>query len=447
MKKIRVKNTYQLKIAGVPSLSVREASLGKQLAVLPNDIALIKPKLAVKEGQSVQTGTVLFYDKRDSNIVFLSPGTGVVSQIVYGPKRVLEQIIIDVSGKEELISFDRISPAHLSKMDSEGVAQSIQKGGLWGVFTEHPFRNIPRSHAKAPAIYVSIDNDEPYLPQSSVYLKGREDDFIFGISILKALCPVVNVGVSSKNTSVKSVLSNHITHELEGAYPANNAGVFLYYNKKDASENKAWSIKGQDVLRLAQLFKEGVYPTERMIVLAGDLVKTPSHVKIREGMAVSDICIDMPTDPTRFIAGGVLTGRKVTSNGFLGFNDYALNLIREGKETEVLTFFRPGLDKHTFGRTYLSALFSNSNFKMTSSLNGGYRSCVSCGECPKVCPIDVLPQLLMKAIKAGEMEEAMDQGFLDCASCGLCTYVCPSKIDLDTVFDEAREKLYWEVEK
>jgi Na+-transporting NADH:ubiquinone oxidoreductase subunit A len=70
---------------------------------------------------------------------------------------------------------------------------------------------------------------------------------------------------------------------------------------------------------------------------------------------------------------------------------------------------------------------------MNTSLNGGGRSCISCGKCVSVCPVDIYPQLLMKSIYANDIEESMKLGLLDCMNCGLCTYVCPSKINLDTL--------------
>ena len=107
----------------------------------------------------------------------------------------------------------------------------------------------------------------------------------------------------------------------------------------------------------------------------------------------------------------------------------------------MLTFFRPGFDKPTYSKTYFSALLRNVRQKMTTSLNGGDRACISCGECPNVCPIDALPQVIMKNLYANDVEEAVRIGLLDCADCGLCTYVCPSKIDLDGILSGARQRL------
>ena len=78
---------------------------------------------------------------------------------------------------------------------------------------------------------------------------------------------------------------------------------------------------------------------------------------------------------------------------------------------------------------------------MTTSLNGGDRSWISCGECPTVCALGVYPQLLMKSIYSNDVEGALNHGLLDCVNCGLCTYVCPSKINLDTMILSMQERL------
>jgi hypothetical protein len=66
-----------------------------QLAFLPDKIPYVKPRLKVAEGDHVSIGSVLFEDKQTPAIQFLSPAGGVVSKIQYGPRRVLEKIIID----------------------------------------------------------------------------------------------------------------------------------------------------------------------------------------------------------------------------------------------------------------------------------------------------------------------------------------------------------------
>ena len=100
---LSIKNTYDIQIAGKPSEQLSTLNSVNQVAVLPNAISYLKPKLKVKQGDSVQIGTVLFYDKRYPKIQFLSPGTGTVAQINYGPKRVIESVIIECNKKEEQV--------------------------------------------------------------------------------------------------------------------------------------------------------------------------------------------------------------------------------------------------------------------------------------------------------------------------------------------------------
>jgi Na+-transporting NADH:ubiquinone oxidoreductase subunit A len=434
---IKVKNTYDLPITGKPSLDVSECLSVKQVAVVPSADPLAKPKLVVKEGDKVKQGQVLFFDKKDERRVSLSPGAGTVSSIQYGPRRRLDLVIIDLDAKEEKETFE--IPKTL---DRDAVVDTLLKGGLWARLAEYPFNRVPKSDVVPPSIYVTVDYDEPFYPESSVYLNGQEDAFKKGIEVLKALTDgPVNIGVSSKTTAPEGIKSI-ATHTLDGAYPANNPAVYLYYNKKDASENSAWGVRGLDVVKIGQLFLTGEYPVEQTVVVAGDLAKNPRHIKTREGVLYKDLIgDDKTTEPTRYISGGVLVGRSGGEDGALSYQEYALHLIREGKEQEMLTFFRPGFDKPTYSRTYFSALLRQVRMKMTTSLNGGDRSCISCGACPEVCPTEALPQVIMKNLYANDIEEAVKVGLLDCADCGLCTYVCPSKIDLDGILSGARQQL------
>ena len=48
--------------------------------------------------------------------------------------------------------------------------------------------------------------------------------------------------------------------------------------------------------------------------------------------------------------------------------------------------------------------------------------------------MEMLPQMVFKAIQAEEVEEYLELGLLDCVECGLCSYVCPSKIELSQTF-------------
>lgn len=55
--------------------------------------------------------------------------------------------------------------------------------------------------------------------------------------------------------------------------------------------------------------------------------------------------------------------------------------------------------------------------------------CINCGECVKVCPVNVPVNMLVRVLENGLFEEAAEEyGLLSCIECGLCSYVCVAQI-------------------
>jgi len=446
---VKVKNTYNIKIKGTPSSDLQTINKPKTVALQPCSIPFIKPKLCVKEGDQVQIGSPVFLDKLCPELVFTSPAAGEISKIKLGKKRRIEEVVIKVAANEKALPFKKMISSEMESVKRDDLVKNLVDSGMWTLFKEQPYRRIPSPSSKPKNIVVSIDNDEAFLPQSNVFLKGAEKDFNLGIKALKTLAQKeVFVGVAATNHTVKTQLKESITHQIKGKYPANDPGVLHYYIKKSQEDNKDWIIKGQDVVLLGQFLNSGMVPTEKVITISGSKAKQPKHIKTRIGVSIDYLLSELneeSSDAIRYISGGILTGSKVAKDGFIGVNDQALNMIPEGSPKELLYFMRPGFQKPTFSKTYLSALLPLSKFEMGSELNGGERACIACGECPQVCPVGLLPQFIYKSLNAGDVEEAVDFGLLDCVECGLCSYVCPSKIELASDLTEAKRELEKEV--
>ena len=153
--------------------------------------------------------------------------------------------------------------------------------------------------------------------------------------------------------------------------------------------------------------------------------------------------MDAP-DRSRFIAGGIFSGYPSDKDSYLGFFETALIILPEGDQKELFGFARPGFQKPSYSRAFLSSI-SRDSFSMDCGMHGEVRACINCGYCSEVCAVDILPQFTLKSVLAGEVEEALAHGLLDCVSCGLCTYVCPSKIDLCAGLQTARDAYYKEI--
>ena len=444
MKTVHVKKGYHLKVVGSPSTASQEAEQPRRLAVLPERIPFVKPRLKVAKGDRVALGSPLFEDKRNTDIQFLSPGGGHVADIRFGPRRVIQEIIIELDETESSVEFERYSQADVDRMSREQLVQALVAGGLWPLIRELPFRDYAQPDFVPPALFVSLGSLEPFHPAPQIYLCDNEALFHFGWSVLSKLTHGrVYVCRHRADTEWTPSLEGLINLTYTGNYPAHDPGALLYRMKSSSEENHAWFIDGQDVVLVARLLRTGFYPTERIVSLGGTGAREPRHVVTRMGAPLSVIAAEgNENESWRYIQGGILTGYGTVRQSHLGFAETALNLLPTGnRKGELLGLFNPGYRKPTYSRAFLSAL-NREELEMNCSMNGGERACIACGYCALVCPVDILPQFTYKAVLAGEVEESLEHGLLDCVECALCSYVCPSKIELFETLKKAKAEFY-----
>jgi len=439
---IRIKKGYHLDIKGWPALEMEALKDPGQVAVLPERIPFIKPRLMADVGDSVKVGSLLYVDKRNPNIKFLSPGGGKIIEINFGLRRVIREIVISLDPKEAYIDFPTVSDPALASLERERLVQLLLDGGLWPLIREFPFRDIAAPDYTPPLIFVNLDSKEPFSAQPEMYLKESVDLFKYGIKVLKKLAAdgSVYIYTGSQNSFVLKELNGLITHTLEGLYPADDPGVLLYHIKKSSAENRSWFISAQDVLLIAHLLQQGKYPIERTVAVAGSSAAQQKHFRTRIGAPLSHLA--QPADSAkdvRFIVGGIFRGYTGSSDTYMGLYETALSLIPEGSEKEFLALFNPGYRKPSYSRTFLSHV-NPSDKIYNCNRHGGERACIACMHCADVCPVDILPQMTYKAILVEEVEEYLEHGLLDCVECGLCSYVCPSKIELSGVIKAAKAK-------
>jgi Na+-transporting NADH:ubiquinone oxidoreductase subunit A len=447
MQSIKIKKGYSLNILGEPKNELVRLGPSSQLAVTPERIPFIKPRLKVGVGDKIALGSVLFEDKRRPKIKFLSPGAGHITAINYGPRRVIREIIIALDVDEEQIDFGKVDLKTLQDMHRRELADYLLKAGVWPYLKTLPYGDIAPFDQKPAEIIVSLNTQQPFVARPEVYLAGQKDLFLSGLKILEKLAGAarnVLVVADMESTRNLSDYTSIITYRMEGAYPSDDPGVFNYHYKSDTSQNTNWYIDGQDLLQLSRLCRTGHYPVQRVVAVAGSHAAKRCHMATRCGAPISQLIgADTPPENTRYILGGVFRGFEVSEKSFLSFYETSLQLLPDGKFREFGALFNPGLNKSSFSRTFLSALQARP-LELNCNLHGGVRACIACGYCTQVCPVDIFPQLAYKAILADEVEEYLSHGLLDCVECGLCSYVCPSKIELTETLRQAKRNYYKE---
>ena len=440
MQRLRIKKGFQAKLAGLPADSRIDLPPPEQVAVCPVAIESVKPRLLVKEKDQIRLGEPIFEDKARPNLKFLSPGGGTVADIRFGPRRVVEHVAIDLAEDENPVDLPRLSADQLAAAERGTVVQHLIDGGLWPLVRALPFRDIADETQTPPALFVFLDDLEPFQPDPEVYLKGRLGDFAFGLKVLEKLCPAVTVCAHRRHKALVETIDTNRLLLLDGRYPAPDPGVVLYHTRKSSDQNSSWYAYGQDLLMMAELFASGRYPIMRTFSVGGSGAGSAQHVQTRLGTPVGDLLNgSSPDGPQRYLAGGIYRGRPVAPDSFLGLHEVALTVIPEGDNREFMALFKPGWTKPTYSRAYLSKL-NPEILNYNCNRHGGLRACIACMHCADVCPVDILPNLTYKAILAEEVEEYLQHGLLDCVECGLCSFVCPSKLELTETLVKAKRQ-------
>ncbi|PID40260.1 MAG: hypothetical protein CR984_04145 [Proteobacteria bacterium] len=442
---LHLKKGFSPRLAGAPAQTRHDLPALRHVGVTPYRIPFIKPRLLVSEGDSVAIGSPLFEDKRDTRIRFHAPGGGKVSRIQFGPRRIIQEIVIDLDDDEEAISFDIPEGRRPAELPREELIDLLLTGGIWPFLRCFPYMDLASPDMIPPSIMVRLGDDDPFTPDPRVYLEGQQTYFLLGIEALSCLCPNVVI-----NTIVDDALPSPLpdtvkVQRFNGHFPAGNPGVQLYHTKTGPELNRSWFIDGQDVALLGEFWTTRRYPIGRIMSVGGSLAPAAGHVASRAGVPLGLLSGSAhgSVPEARYIVGGIFSGYTGSADSFMGFYQNALNLIDEGDREEPFGFIRPGFGKPSYSRAFLSSLHRRS-FPMDCCQHGEVRACVNCGTCTKICPVDILPQFTMKCLVADEVEEALAHGLLDCAECGLCTYVCPSKIELREIFRAAKAQYYKE---
>jgi Na+-transporting NADH:ubiquinone oxidoreductase subunit A len=443
-----LKKGYDLRLAGRPGPELEDLPRPARLAAVAERLRFVRPRLAVKVGDRVKVGSLLFTDKRRPELQFRSPGGGTVCALHYGQRRRLQAVVIELDAEEAHERFDPLAGAGLKSIDRGRLIERIIAGGLWPLIRELPFRAAARPESVPPILYVGLDNLEPFHPRPEVYLRERRDRMEFGLRVLARIAgapPVVTA--CFPGAADAGALDGLVSQWVRGNYPAHDPGVLLYRTKTSPEQNHAWFIAGQDVLLIAELLQTGRYPTERVVSVGGPAAAAARHVRTRIGAPLVDLTRGRTAgSEIRRVTGGVLTGAAAAPESFLGLFEKSLVLLPEGRQAgSFLGWMLPGAAAPSYSRAFASAFRRPAEHAMDCNRHGGLRACIQCNLCPQVCPVDILPQLTYKAILAGEVEEALAHGLLDCVECGLCSLVCPSKIELLQTLSDARARYHEEM--
>lgn len=430
---IKITKGLNLPIAGMPSQQIFSKTAVKRVALLGEEYIGMRPSMAVREGDRVQKGQLLFEDKKNPGVRFTASASGTISAIHRGERRVLQSVVIDVDG-EDAVHFSRYELADLAGLPREAVQQQLLESGMWTAFRTRPFSKIPAPGSVPAAIFVTAIDTNPLAAEPQPLILAQRDAFDAGLTLLTRLTDgKVHVCQASGGKLGGHPIGQVTFNQFTGPHPAGLPGTHIHFLEPVSLKKQVWHLNYQDVIAVGKLFLEGELYSERIIALGGPQVKEPRLLKTCMGASLDELLIDELLDgENRIISGSVLSGTRASGpHAFLGRFHLQVSVVKEGREKELFGWVMPGKDKYSITRTTLGHFMKRKLFNFSTDTNGGERAMVPIGNYERVMPLDILPTMLLRDLLAGDTDSAQALGCLelDEEDLALCTYVCPGKYE------------------
>ena len=367
-----------------------------QYALVPDDFVGMTPKVVVREGDTVKVGDALFVNKKQTDVKFASPVSGVVSAVVRGDRRKVLRVVVDADKEQQYVDFGQKQVASLDgEFELEGNERDFQTG--------------LSALAKVAKTYLGIGAQ-----QTSAALTGAKD---VEVTVFDGACPAGNVGVQVNNIA-----------------PVNKGEV-------------VWTVDPTAVIFFGRLFNTGKVDLRRLVAVAGSEINEPAYTEALVGQPISSLVESKlaKTEHVRLINGNPLTGRKCTTADYVGGHTSEITAIPEGDDVdEMLGWILPRTNDFSVSRSYFSWLFGKKKeYSLDARVKGGERHMIMSGEYDKVLPMDIYGEYLIKAIIAGDIDRMEQLGIYEVApeDFALAEFVDSSKLELQRIVRQGLDML------
>jgi Na+-transporting NADH:ubiquinone oxidoreductase subunit A len=435
-KAVKIRKGLNIALQGEADKVCANATQAKQFAIKPTDFHGVMPKLIGKEGHKLKTGSVLFYDKKNEKVKYISPVSGVITEIKRGAKRKILEVLITPDGKDTFETHDVADPSELSR---DEIIEKMLEAGLWPFVKMRPVDIVANPDDTPKMIVVSAFDSHPLAPDYNYVLKDDQASFQTGINALAKLTEGtlhLNIRGEKKQNSVFEDCSNVQINYFGGYHPCGNVGVQIHHIEPINKGEVVWTVNPADVATIGKFFMSGRFDTERTIALTGSMVKEPKYLKTKIGASIASLTDgNIDAENSRIISGNVLTGDMTDMDGFVGYYHHQVTVIPEGDRHKF--FLKDGWLSLGFNRFSMSMAYPtmlnppSRRWDLDTNLNGEKRAFVVTEQYEKVFPFDIYPVYLLKSILTNDIDGMEKLGIYEVApeDFALCEFVCTSKIN------------------
>lgn len=440
---IKLRKGLDINLKGKAAAEVMSVKEPGFYALIPDDFTGVTPKVVVKEQEYVMAGGPLFVDKNHPELKFVSPVSGVVTSVERGARRKVMSITVEAAAEQD---YEEFGKKDVSKMSGEQVKEALLNGGMFAFIKQRPYDVVADPTVAPRAIFVSAFDSNPLAPEFEMALKGEEANFQTGLDALAKMAKTYLSISVKQNAAALTQAKNVEINVFDGPHPAGNVGVQINHIAPVNKGETVWTIDPQAVIFIGRLFNTGHVDMTRTVAVTGSEVKKPAYCKLKVGALLTNVFAGNVNTSCelRYISGNVLTGKQIAANGFLGAFHSQVTVIPEGNDVhEMLGWIKPRFNEFSTSRSYFSWLMGKKEYRLDARIKGGERHMIMSNEYDRVLPMDIMPEYLIKAIIAGDIDQMEALGIYEVApeDFAICEFVCSSKMELQRIVREGLDML------
>lgn len=405
------------------------------VAICPDDYPGFTPKAAVKEGDKVETGTTLLYDKYNTDLCLVSPAAGTVRAIVRGERRKILRVVVDIeTDANHSLAFD------VKVGDRDSLRKLLARSGMMALMRRRPYDTVAYPGDTVRDIFVTAFDSAPLAPDMTALL--TPDDIANIGKAVTALAKLTDgkIYISRAAGGTLPDIAGAVMVDVTGPHPAGNVGVQIANIKPVNKGETVWTLDIITLARIGRLLAEGKVDSSTVVAVTGPEVSKPALISTVIGAPVRVLVEGrMAADNRnkRIISGNVLTGTAVGDgdDAYLRYPYRQISVIAEGDDVDEFMGWASLAPSKMSARPSFPGRFLGKLFRPDARLNGGRRSMIMSGEYDRVMPMDILPEYLIKAIMARDIEKMEALGIYEVApeDFALAEYADTSKLPLQQI--------------
>ena len=441
---IKLRKGLDINLKGKAAEQKFPVKAAAQYSLVPDDFVGMIPKVVVREGDHVKAGDALFVNKKQTDVKFASPVSGVVQAVVRGDRRKVLRVVVEADKDQQFVDFGQ---KQVASLDGDAVVKALLEAGLFGYINQLPYAVSTTPDQKPRAIFVSALRDMPLAGNFEFELQGNENDFQTGLTALSKIAKTY-LGIGAQQTSSALTSAKDVeVNVFDGPCPAGNVGVQVNNIAPVNKGEVVWIVDPTAVIFFGRLFNTGKVDLRRLVAVAGSEVNIPAYAEVLVGQPIASLLEGKlaSTEHVRIINGNPLTGRKCTAEDFVGGHTSEITAIPEGDNVdEMLGWILPRTNDFSVNRSYFSWLLGkNKEYSLDARVKGGERHIIMSGEYDKVLPMDIYGEYLIKAIMAGDIDRMEQLGIYEVApeDFAVAEFVDSSKLELQHIVRQGLDML------